>query len=102
MGRAFAPDDEVVAIHVTDQGPGIPPDHLGRIFEPFFSTKGRGRGSGLGLAICHSLIEVLDGALVVQTELGAGTMVRVLLPTASARAALRPAGSRALDRGRNG
>ncbi len=102
VGRAFAPDDEVVAIHVTDQGPGIPPDHVGRIFEPFFSTKGRGQGSGLGLAICHSLIEALDGALVVTTELGAGTTVRVLLPTESAGATLGPARRRGLDRVRNG
>lgn len=91
VGRSFGSDDEVVAISIVDHGPGIPPDHLERIFEPFFSTKGRGRGSGLGLAICHSLVEAVHGAVVVRSQLGAGTMVRVLLPTASGRDTLEPA-----------
>lgn len=83
VGRAFSPDEGVVTISIVDRGPGISPDHLGRIFEPFFSTKGRDQGSGLGLAICHSLIEALQGALVVKSQVGVGTTVRVILPTAS-------------------
>ena len=91
VGRSFASDDEVVAITVVDHGPGIPPGDLERIFEPFFSTKGRGQGSGLGLAICHSLIEALRGALVVTSQVGAGTTVRVLLPAARPGPALESA-----------
>ena len=102
VGQAFGSDDQVVAISIMDHGPGIPPDHLERIFEPFFSTKGRGQGSGLGLAICHSLIEALLGALVVRSQLGAGTMVRVLLPAASATAARRPAKTPDAETARSG
>ncbi len=84
VGRSFAPDENAVTIAIADHGPGIPPDHLERIFEPFFSTKRRGEGTGLGLAICHSLIEALQGALVVESRPGVGTTVRVLLRAGSA------------------
>lgn len=92
VGRSFPPDGEVVVISIADQGPGIPPEHLGRIFEPFFSTKGSAHGSGLGLAICHSLIEALHGALVVGSEPGRGARVWVLFPAAGARNELARAG----------
>ena len=94
VGRTFASDDSVAAISVVDHGAGIPHDDLGRIFEPFFSTKGRAKGSGLGLAICHSLIEALHGALVVRSQTGIGTTVRVLLSMASPRDGLEPEGAR--------
>jgi len=102
VGRIFVSDDRVVAISIADQGSGIPPDQLRQIFEPFFSTKGRGRGSGLGLAICHSLIEALHGALVVRSEVGAGTTVRVLLPAGGASDALELARARAGEGGQGG
>lgn len=86
VGRTFAPGEQVVAITITDRGPGIPPEHLGRIFEPFFSTRQRGEGSGLGLATCHRLIDALQGALIVESRLGEGTTVRVLLPAGLAAA----------------
>jgi len=98
VGRAFSPDHEVVAISIADHGPGIPPDHVERIFEPFFSTKEQGQGSGLGLAVCHSLIEALQGALAVESRSGAGTTVRVLLPAAGVMRPLEPA----TGRGRSG
>jgi signal transduction histidine kinase len=91
VGRSFPPDDATVAIAITDDGPGISPADLGRIFEPFFSTKGRDQGSGLGLAICHSLIEVLEGSLVVESRVGGGTTVRVLLPAAGPADVAEPA-----------
>ncbi|MEK7362708.1 MAG: HAMP domain-containing sensor histidine kinase, partial [candidate division NC10 bacterium] len=80
VGRVFQPGAPTVAIAVSDSGPGIPREHLERIFEPFFSTKGRGEGAGLGLAICHSIIELLHGALVVELPPGGGTTFRVVLP----------------------
>lgn len=91
VGRAFASDDEVIVISIVDQGPGLPPGDLERIFEPFFSTKGRSQGSGLGLAICHSLIEALQGALAITSQLGAGTTARVFIPAMVATSALEPA-----------
>ena len=87
VGRAFASEEEAVAIAIADRGPGIPPEHLTRIFEPFFSTRQRGEGSGLGLAICHSLIDALQGALIVESRVGVGTTFRVLLPASVSDAA---------------
>ncbi len=80
VGRVFQPGEPTVAIAVSDGGPGIPREHLERIFEPFFSTKGRGEGAGLGLAICHSIMELLHGALVVELPPGGGTTFRIVLP----------------------
>jgi signal transduction histidine kinase len=80
VGRAFPPGDRVSAITVTDTGPGIPEQDLPRIFEPFFSTKETGKGVGLGLAICHSIVEELGGAITVRSAAGLGTTVRILLP----------------------
>jgi PAS domain S-box-containing protein len=97
-GRTDALGNAVVEIH--DTGCGIPPEHLDRIFEPFFTTKPVGEGTGLGLAICHGIVSSLGGTLSVQSEVGIGTMFRVVLPVAkgegsevhfTARAALRPA-----------
>jgi len=80
VGRAFQRGERTVTIAVSDTGPGIPPEHLERIFEPFFSTKARGEGAGLGLAICHSIIELLHGALVVDLPAGGGATFRIILP----------------------
>jgi signal transduction histidine kinase len=79
VGRVFRPGERTLMIAVSDSGPGIPAEHLERIFEPFFSTKARGEGTGLGLAICHSIIELLHGALVVELP-PRGTTFRIVLP----------------------
>lgn len=60
---------------VRDNGPGIPAENLTRIFEPFFSTKDA--GTGLGMAICHSLVELHGGDLSVETDGGAVFTVRL-------------------------
>jgi signal transduction histidine kinase len=65
---------------VADSGPGIPQKDLPRMFEPFFSTKETGKGVGLGLAICHSIIEGLQGAIAVESRRGLGTTFYILLP----------------------
>lgn len=80
VGRAFPPGEHVASITVADTGPGIAEGDLPRIFEPFFSTKETGKGVGLGLAICHSIIEELGGAITVQSRAGLGTTVCILLP----------------------
>jgi PAS domain S-box-containing protein len=69
-----------VEIRVSDNGSGISPDHLGRIFEPFFSTKGEGHGTGLGLSIVRNLVELHHGVIEVHSELGQGTTFVLTFP----------------------
>jgi PAS domain S-box-containing protein len=85
VGRTDATGNAVVEIH--DSGCGIPAENLDRIFEPFFTTKPIGEGTGLGLAICHGIISSLGGTLSVQSEVGKGTVFRVVLPVAKADSA---------------
>ena len=65
-----------------DDGPGIPPDVLPKIFEPFYTTKGPSRGTGLGLAICYGIVADHHGRLDVRSEQGRGTVFRMALPAA--------------------
>jgi two-component system NtrC family sensor kinase len=67
---------------VTDDGRGIPRDHLPRVFEPFFSTKGL-RGTGLGLAITWGIVEGHGGTIEVESDVGRGTRFTVRLPIGS-------------------
>ena len=68
-----------VEVTVADTGKGIPPEILGRIYEPFFTTKSH--GSGLGLTICRSLIWTMQGELKVDSAPGAGTTAHIRLET---------------------
>jgi CheY-like chemotaxis protein len=90
-----------VGIEIADDGAGIPADVLQRVFEPFFTTKPVGVGTGLGLSICHSIVIDLGGEISIESEVGRGTIVRVLLRRAAAPVeptpaapAIRPARSR--------
>jgi len=86
-------------ITVSDTGHGIPADDLKRIFEPFYTTKGRGKGTGLGLAICRQLTAALGGAISVESEPNRGSTFFVRLPLggpplkASTEPPLRAAGA---------
>jgi two-component system, NtrC family, sensor kinase len=80
---ARAEGDDMV-ITVSDTGPGIAPDDLRRIFEPFYTTKGRGKGTGLGLAICRQLTAALGGSIAVESEPGVGSTFTLRLPRAGA------------------
>jgi two-component system NtrC family sensor kinase len=66
---------------LADDGPGIPPEVLPKIFEPFYTTKGPSRGTGLGLAICYGIVSDHHGRLDVQSEPGR-TVFRLALPVA--------------------
>jgi signal transduction histidine kinase/Flp pilus assembly protein TadD len=71
-----------VKISVTDNGEGIAPEHLGKIFDPYFSTRNsvNRKGMGLGLAICYSIIGKHKGHIAVSSEPGKGTVVTIYLP----------------------
>ncbi|MEO8694158.1 MAG: ATP-binding protein [Acidimicrobiales bacterium] len=69
---------EWVQLTVADNGVGIPDDVIGKVFEPFFSTKGN--GSGLGLASVHGIVSALGGHVALTSTIGRGTTVTVTLP----------------------
>jgi two-component system NtrC family sensor kinase len=73
-------EENVARITVRDDGTGISPEILPRIFEPFLTTKETGRGVGLGLAISRSILERHNGNIEVQSEVGRGTTFTVTLP----------------------
>jgi len=73
----FAP---LVRVSVRDNGPGIPPEVLPKIFQPYFTTKDARQGTGLGLNIVQRLVREAGGALHVRTEAGVGTEFTVFLP----------------------
>ena len=69
-----------VEIRVSDTGPGIPPDHLPRIFDPFFSTKEVGRGVGLGLSVSYGIIKQHRGRIYADTTAPVGATFVIELP----------------------
>jgi two-component system sensor histidine kinase RegB len=81
--RVTAVDGRVRAA-VIDEGPGMPPEVLARVGEPFFTTKGPGEGMGLGLFLTRALAEQLGGAFHIVSRPGAGTEAWIELPAASA------------------
>jgi PAS domain S-box-containing protein len=71
---------DYVGISVTDAGTGIAPDVLHKIFDPFFTTKPIGKGTGLGLSQVHGFAYQAGGTVRIESELGKGTTVTILLP----------------------
>ncbi|MFD1427120.1 sensor histidine kinase [Kroppenstedtia sanguinis] len=67
-----------VVVRIRDSGSGIPPEHMSRIFDPFFSTKGD--GTGMGLSICHRIISEHGGQIHVTSQPGCGTTFNIHMP----------------------
>jgi PAS domain S-box-containing protein len=79
---AVEPGSTRVLVEITDTGPGIPHAVLARLFTPFFTTKAPGVGTGLGLAISRRIITGLGGDITIDSQVGRGTVVRILIPVA--------------------
>jgi two-component system NtrC family sensor kinase len=77
--------DNAIELVIRDDGIGVPPEHLPHIFEPFYTTKEAG-GSGLGLAISQNIVERHGGSIDLQSVMGQGTRITVVLPVDSQRA----------------
>jgi signal transduction histidine kinase len=80
---SHGPDPSII-VQIRDTGPGIPPEHLGKIFEPYFTSKEK--GTGLGLAIVRHNVELYGGTVSVESTLGNGAHFTITLP---ARALMR-------------
>ena len=73
-------DEQYVHVVVRDNGRGIPPEHLAKIYDPFFTTKPIGEGTGLGLSIVFGIVKDHGGQIQVKSEVGKGTAFCVSLP----------------------
>lgn len=78
--RTRSYNESMVEIQIRDNGPGIPEEHLGKVFTPFFTTKPPGQGTGLGLSIAYGIIKMHRGQINMQSQLGQGTTFTILLP----------------------
>lgn len=80
--KAGPKQNNSVEIVVNDNGGGISPENMDKIFSPFFTTKAIGKGTGLGLSICYGIIDNMRGSMEASSEEGVGTTFTILLPAA--------------------
>lgn len=73
-------EDDYMDILVQDNGHGIAPENMDKLFNPFFTTKPPGQGTGLGLSLCHNLVQGMGGAILVESRVGQGSIFTVRLP----------------------
>jgi signal transduction histidine kinase len=76
--------EEKIAVVIQDTGCGIPPDLMGKIFDPFVTTKDPGKGTGLGLSIVYKIVAKYGGRITVDSEEGKGSTFTVTFPTTAA------------------
>jgi two-component system cell cycle sensor histidine kinase/response regulator CckA len=85
-GTDVMPPGDYVLVEVADSGTGISSENLGRIFEPFFSTKEVGAGTGLGLSTVYGIVRQTDGFVSVESQSGHGSIFSIYLPRFDAAA----------------
>lgn len=72
--------EETAVVSVRDNGAGISPDNMEKIFSPFFTTKPVGKGTGLGLSVCFGIVQQMGGKMEVESQVGQGTTFLITLP----------------------
>jgi signal transduction histidine kinase len=75
-------ENSVVRVQVADTGQGIPPEHLTRIYDPFFTTKAARKGTGLGLSVTYGIVQEHGGSIEVESAVGHGTVFHLEFPLA--------------------
>jgi PAS domain S-box-containing protein len=80
VGEDIIQPGDYVVISVSDTGQGIAPDVIGKVFEPFYTTKPLGEGTGLGLSMIYGFVKQTRGHIRLESELGRGTIVSLYLP----------------------
>ena len=95
--RAVVPPGEYVVVRVKDEGIGIPPDKLPKIFEPFYTTKKTGDGTGLGLSTAYGIVKQTGGFIFCDSAQGIGTTFSLYFPAHEREAALPAPGNGAED-----
>jgi hypothetical protein len=88
----FSHDRDSVTVEIADTGIGISAENVPKIYDPFYTTKGVGRGTGLGLAVTYGIVQEHSGHITVESKPGQGTIFRITLPAAHARARLQAVG----------
>jgi two-component system, NtrC family, sensor kinase len=78
-------DEDSAVVEIRDTGLGIAPEHLAKIYDPFFTTKQIGKGTGLGLAVSYGIVRDHGGHINVESKLGEGTRFQITLPLAATR-----------------
>ncbi len=89
--RAAIPPGDYVVVRVSDQGIGIPPEKLSKIFEPFYTTKKTGEGTGLGLSTAYGIVKQTGGYIFADSTPGEGTVFTLFLPAYREAATPKPA-----------
>jgi two-component system NtrC family sensor kinase len=70
-------EEDSFSVSISDTGPGIPEENLGKLFNPFFTTKPVGKGTGLGLSVCYGIVKMHGGSIDASNNPGGGASFRI-------------------------